>query len=381
MRIATRTPRRVGRSDPFSSSSRPLWRENLQRGQFQLVGGAIRKAAVFRALKLGDLLVAVPALRSLRAGLPDAEIHFVGLPWAREFVDRFPHLLDGFREFPGWPGLPETEARLDRIPAFLSNLQNERYDLVVQLHGSGSIVNELCTLFGGRRTAGFSSPGAYCPDPASFLPWPHGGLELHRLLALTEFLGFPTCGEHLEFPVRNREFERVLQAIDVAPWKYACIHVGASVRARRWPESRFAAVADALADHGLQIVLTGTAAEAPLTRAVAASMTAPVIDFAGKTDLGTAAALIARARILVCNDTGVSHLADAVRTPSVVISTGDNPNRWAPIDAARHRVLTRAGGLVSTREAVAAALELLQRITPVLRLFPLEGIPCGRSAS
>jgi len=353
----------------------------LQRGRLQLVGSTIRKVAVFRALKLGDLLVAVPALRALRAALPHAEVHLLGLPWAREFVSRFPHLLDGFREFPGWPGLPEIEPRLERIPAFISSMQREKYGLVLQLHGSGSIVNELCLLFGARRTAGFFSPGAHCFDPSSFLPWPRTGLELRRLLALTEFLGFRACGEHLEFPVRSGEFERVLASIDVEPWKYACVHVGASTSERRWPEARFAAVADALADQGLQIVLTGTAAEAPLTRNVAAAMTAPVIDFAGKTDLGTAAALIARARLLVCNDTGVSHLADAVRTPSVVISTGDNPARWAPIDAARHRVLSRASGLVPTREAVAAALELLERITPVLRLFSLEGIPCGRSAS
>ena len=56
------------------------------------------------------------------------------------------------------------------------------------------------------------------------------------------------------------------------------------------------------------------------------------LDLAGRTTLGTLAAILERARMLVCNDTGVSHLADALSVPSVVISTGDNPERWAPVD-------------------------------------------------
>jgi ADP-heptose:LPS heptosyltransferase len=137
-----------------------------------------------------------------------------------------------------------------------------------------------------------------------------------------------------------------------------CVHPGASVPERRWPAERFAAVARAFADRGLRVVLTGTSPEAGLTEQVAREANVACVDLAGRTDLGVLAALLSEARLLVCNDTGVSHLAAALRTPSVVLSTGDNPARWAPADGSRHRVLCADRG-VQSAEVLGQAEELL----------------------
>jgi ADP-heptose:LPS heptosyltransferase len=309
------------------------------------------------------MLCAVPALRAIRSSFPDAEVVLVGLPWAREFVDRYRTLLDGFREFPGFPGLPEREPDFDRLPSFFEGIRAEGFDLSIQLHGSGSISNAVTAGFGARINAGFYEQGCACPDPATFLPYPGHGLELRRLLLLMEHLGIAPRGESLEFPIFDEDrvsAGRLVAGHALSPEGYACIHAGASVPERRWPLERFAAVADALAARGLDVVLTGAAGEVNLTAAVARAMRAPAIDLAGRTPLGTLAALIAGARLLVCNDTGVSHLSDALRVPSVVISTGDNPDRWAPAVGGLHRVLCRESG-VAVGEVVAEAEDLLGR--------------------
>jgi len=68
-------------------------------------------------------------------------------------------------------------------------------------------------------------------------------------------------------------------------------------------------------------------------------MTAPALHLAGATSLGGLAALVSHARLVVCNDTGISHLAAAMCTPSTVIASGSDTRRWAPLDHALHHVL------------------------------------------
>lgn len=296
-----------------------------------------RRIALFRALQLGDLLCAVPALRAVRNSFQDAEITLIGLPWAAQFVRRFARLVDRFVEFPGFPGLPERAPDFASIPVFLRNISEEKFDLVLQMHGSGELSNPLAVLMGGALTAGYYRPGHYRPDAQRFFPWRDDEHEVLRWMRLVRELGIEPRGSALELPLAERDWQewRALRLGD-----YAVLHAGSQLPSRRWPAERFAEVGDALAAEGLQIVLTGTASERAITGRIREAMREPPIDLAGRTTLGGLAAVVAKARLLVCNDTGVSHVAAATRTPSVVLACGSDPKRWAPLDRNLHRVLS-----------------------------------------
>ena len=326
---------------------------------------AIRRICVLRPLQLGDLICATPALRALRHGFPQAHIDLIGLPWAREFVARCSHLVDGFIAFPGYPGLPEREPDLRRIPSFFADVQALEYDLAVQLHGSGGLTNPITSMLGARRMACFVKHGDWRPEQALAIPYPEGRHEVHRLLALVEALGAPAEGDAVEFPVTHGDHLELAVALEGRdlPRSYAVVHPGSRAPERRWPVERFAAVADGLARMGVHVVLTGSDEEAPLIASLEDAISAPATNLCGRTSIGALAALIARAGLVVSNDTGVSHIAAGVGAPSVVIFLASEPARWAPLDGSIHRVVEPSLTLGGPHaELVLAEAESLLRV-------------------
>lgn len=309
---------------------------------------AVRRIAVLRALQLGDLLVAVPALRALRAGFPAAEITLVGLPWARAFTARFARYIDRFVEFGGWEGIVEAPYEPARAAAFAAAQRAYGYDLAIQLHGSGTTSNACVLAWGARATAGYYPPGAPCPAGlAVAAPYPEHLPEVLRCLRLVERLGCRARGTHLEWPIAPAERAQavtLLAPLAGRPRPWVGLHPGARAPARRWPAARFAAVGDALARRlGASLVLTGGPDEVALVGEVAARLVAPALRLAGGLSLETLAAVIASLDLFVSNDTGPAHLAQAVGTPSVIVFGPADPRRWAPLDP-RHRVVRQAVG-------------------------------------
>ncbi len=307
-----------------------------------------RSIVILRALQLGDMLCAVPALRAVRSAFPDARITLIGLPWAEALVERFDRYLDDFIEFPGFAGLSGKVSQAQRFPGFLAEIKSRQYDLALQMHDAGSITNSLVMSFGARQTAGFHEMGQHIPEEGNFMLYPEEEPEVWRHLRLLEYLCIPLQGDDLEFPLNERdweEFHEVENQYNLKRGQYAVIHAGSRQAERRWSIDRFAALGDELAARGLDIVLTGTSEECTLTKALAVQMQTRAVNLAGQTSLGCLAALLSASRLVVSNDTGVSHLAEALDIPSLVMFTAPDVARWAPRNKDLHRILVNAASV------------------------------------
>ncbi|MGN6491933.1 MAG: glycosyltransferase family 9 protein [Agriterribacter sp.] len=301
--------------------------------------GSITKIGIFRALQLGDLLCSIPAVRALRRAYPLANITLIGLPWARTLLDRFPRYFDDFLHFPGYHGLPEQPFDEQKYEHFLQEARVAQFDLLLQMQGNGTIVNEMLADVEPRVLAGFYNEHCLTDSPF-FVRYPEDRSEIHRHLALMEKLGIPSAGDALEFPLYERDrqdFEDL--SFPFEPGSYICFHPGSRGHWRQWPPSHFALMADYCYAHGYNIVITGTEQEKEITGEVRKRLRSPSIDLTGKTSLGTIALLIKQSRMLFSNCTGVSHIASAVQTPSVIISMDGQANRWAPLNKYIHRVI------------------------------------------
>lgn len=301
----------------------------------------IQSIAIFRALQLGDMVCSIPAIKSIRRTYPDAKITLIGLPWAESFVKRFAKYIDDFIPFPAYPGLPETEFNRKVFISFLQNIQERRFDLLIQMHGSGVITNPLVELFNAKKTAGFYQEGMYKPSVRHF-PFPQGEHEIRTWLKLCEYLGMKTFDERLEFPLFDNEVKKAAllqKEYSLQPNNYICLHPGARNPQRRLSPKKFASIANVLSARGYKVLITGTKDERSIVHEVLSHTRSTVLDLTGKTDIGTLAALLKDAHMLISNDTGVSHIAAAVQTPSVIVYSVSDPHRWAPLNKKLHKVV------------------------------------------
>jgi ADP-heptose:LPS heptosyltransferase len=120
------------------------------------------------------------------------------------------------------------------------------------------------------------------------------------------------------------------------------VHAGGSRPARRWPAPAFGALAEGLLERVDAVVLTGGDDERDVTRIVRHGVSSAerhrILDVAGGTSVGSLAALLAGARVVVSNDTGVAHLAAAVDAPTVTVFATPDHERWRPRGFGRRSV-------------------------------------------
>lgn len=298
---------------------------------------------------MGDLLFLTPALRMLRRELPSTRIEIVIGPWNQRVIAGNENIDESFLfEFPWFDrrGRQPLSGRLMRLVELVMLTRSRRPDAVLifrpdfwwgalaaRLAGSRAIVGH-----NDRQTKGLLTHRLAKQTASSHIA------DLNLALAAFVTNADPTVRRQLDFQVRDKdrlEADRLLA--EAAPAKgLLVVHVGAGSKVKRWPERHFAATADALAAprRQLQVVLTAGPTETEIAEKVSSLMREPALNIAGKTSLGSLAALFEMAVAVIGADSGPLNLAVAVGTPTIHLFGPASAERYGPYgDPSRHIVI------------------------------------------
>lgn len=322
------------------------------------------KALVIKIAAVGDFLMATPALRALKHA---PQVSGVDLLAGRSIaaavsgnpdVDRV-FFLDDRRIFHGSPWAKALE-----VLKISRRLRREKYDVGFNFHRDWRF-NIILFLAGCRRRIGFAGGlpvprdrdvGAQKAPPAVGAGWfgPVGagflltdavrvpGIKHHifHYCDLLKPLGVFCLDFKMAFPLDDAQAAAAAEKflapanlddyIVLAPGGAA--NVKEEMESRRWPGESFSALAGLLLGSGRRVVLLGSGGDAPRAARIGAEHPG-VVDLTGGTTLAEAAALLKKARLAVCNDSGLMHLAAAVGTPVISIFGPTHPGEKKPLQS------------------------------------------------
>ena len=290
----------------------------------------VRRVLIVRLRSIGDTVLATPSLRALRRFLPDARIDILLEDWVAPLLEGHAdadRIITTRRK-----GSTAARARLAR------ELRAESYDVAFNLHG-GTTATFLTRASGARHRVGYaayrySRLHNHAAPPSSELWGRERTHSVEHQLALLGWTGVPvTDRPPTSLAVTAQaagSIARRLQAagIDEAQ-PFVLLHPAAAFDTKRWAAANFARIAEHLAPRGLVMIAVAAPHETEVVSALAAESRVPIVSM---TDLSLpeVTALAARARLFVGNDSGIAHIAAAVRAPSVVIFGSSNVAHWRP---------------------------------------------------
>ncbi len=299
---------------------------------------SVARVLLVRLDNIGDILMLSPAVGALRRAWPGAELALMASPAGASAAGLVPGLDEVFAHRALWQDA-RGDMPLDpgREQALVSELARRSFDAALiftsfsqspfppayacYLAGIPLRVGQSREFGGGLLTHAVRPPADDCH-------------QVDRNLHLLREVGIPVGGPEaaatriMVTPAAHARAQRLLQERGVRG-DFVVIAPGATCSARRYPEGRYAAVAAGLRRAGRAVVVVGGPKDAARGAAVAGASGA--VSLCGQTDIAALVALLARARLLIANDSGPMHLADAVGCPMVILYAGtDLESQWRP---------------------------------------------------
>ncbi len=279
----------------------------------------VSRIVVLRGGGLGDVIFAIPAMAALKAAYPEATLTLLGTPVHQALIAATQGPVDEVRVLPFSEGVRPGEEDPDELERFFAGMRERRFDLAVQLHGGGRYSNPFLLRLGARHTVGTrTADAASLERTAPYIYYQHEPL---RAVEVAGFAGaFPLDLEARLAPKEGVDNVLPPGLSEPNPQPLVVLHPGATDPRRRWPAARFAELAAACAADGCQVIVVGDKSEKGLAeQIVELAEPASVRSLAGALDITGLVALLSRSAVVVGNDSGPRHLAQALGIPTVGI--------------------------------------------------------------
>jgi len=292
---------------------------------------APRRILVLKTCCMGDVLFITPLLAALKHAYPDSHLTVATSAGCRPVIAHNPHV----------DAIIKVQARTPVKQAWRLARQFRAlgFDLAVVPDRSlplGAVV----WLAGIARRAGMDSDGRgmFYTDRVRVAPDDYTRHEV----ALCAAVGAAVCaplppGQTTEYHPTTAALARADALIAAHGWQLPLwvihpgggVNAGTSLPAKRWFPERFATLADGLYnDHGGTVLLIGAPTDADAVRAVTGAMRHSATDLTGQLDFDTTLALARRAALYIGNDSGMTHVANAGGTPTVMIFGPTSPAQY-----------------------------------------------------
>jgi heptosyltransferase-2 len=286
--------------------------------------GAIRRVLIRAPNWLGDTVMAVPTVRTIRRALPDAELWVLG-PWVPTVLEAEPALDRRLGHPREWPARWRLALALRRAGIDLAVLLPNSFEAA--LHA---------WLAGARVRIGYAGD---CRSPLLTHPLPPPGERRHQValyLDLLRPLGFQSAAAPPTLHVtsaRQAEALALLGRVGIGAGARAVgIQLGAAFGpSKLWPPERLAMLATTLEGDGAPVVFLGSPSAGALLEAVAAGMARAPRSLVGQDHPALLPALLRELAVLVAPDTGPAHVAAAVGVPVVALFGPTDPRLTAPL--------------------------------------------------
>jgi ADP-heptose:LPS heptosyltransferase len=320
------------RSLPHLSSLTPHW-------------SSAQNILAIRLDNIGDVLMTSPALQAIKETLPNSRITLMASPSGSQAAALLPWIDDVITVRSLWQDLGKLEFDPAREWELIQTVRDRQFDAAIVFtsfsqtpHAAGY----LCYLAGIPLRAGESKEWGGSIFTTEIKSAPDQIHQVERNLRLVESIGFCVSDSSLRISipelVQQQALLQLYQHGLTSDNPYILLNPWTSCPSRNYSSERFAIAARELAEiTGYPIIVTGVAKDLQHSAALFKTLGTRAINLIGTTNLTELAALIANAKLMLSNNTSTMHLADATRTPSVILFAGtEHESQWQPRHTAAH---------------------------------------------